>query len=217
MKLIFFIFFICYITYSQDVYENELPYSQKDKEKYTPEQDSAFKRAMRSKLPKELILKQSLEQINFQIEINRLMRDSPWMIARRNLESIPNEMFEANPVELVQRQQMLQDAQYVPFVQTLPRNAFSMNLQDIGKFMGLVEDNSPTISYTLNTDVEVEIVIYSMNAKVISILYKGDQAIGSYSRTWNGRDDEGKVVPRGDYIGEVRIGNYKYIRKRISM
>lgn len=210
--LLFFTFFLN----SQDE-ENELPYSNSSNEKYTPEQDSAFKQAMRSKLPKDLILKQSLEQINFQIEINRLMRDSPWLIARRNLASIPDEIYAANPVEVVQRQQMIQDAQYVPFVQTIPRNAFSMNLQDIGKFIGLVEDNSPTITYSLNTTAEVEIVIYSVNAKVISTIFKGEQSPGNYSRTWNGRDKDGKLVPKGDYIGEVRIGNYKYIRKKIIL
>ncbi len=215
MKIILLIFTTTLLIYSQQNNENELPHSNTNETKYTAEQDSAFKRAMRSKLPKELILKQSLEQINFQIEVNRLMRDSPWMIAKRNLESIPNEMFEANPIELVQRQQMIQDAQYVPFVQTIPRNAFKMNLEDIGKFFGLVEDFSPTITYTLNVGSDVEIVIYSMNAKVIATIFKGELTQGNYSRTWNGRDDEGKPVPKGDYIGEVRIGNYKYIRKRI--
>lgn len=216
MKLTLLILIISFFSLlSQDNKENELPYSNSENNKFTPEQDSAFKQAMRSNLPKELILKQSLEQINFQIEFNRLMRDSPWMIAQRNLASIPKEMFEPNPVEITQRQQMIQDAQYVPFVQTLPRNAFSMSLQDIGKFVGLVEDYSPTISYNLNVISEVEIVIYSMNAKVISVIFKGEQSPGNYSRTWNGRDENGKLVPKGDYIGEVRIGNYKYIRKRI--
>lgn len=222
MKVLLYILFLnSLVLLSQNLNSskdrsNELPSSQDDSERFSPEQDSAFKKAMSSRLPKEFLLKETLDFIEVNMEVNRLLRDSPWMIARRNLASIPREYFKADPVEIVQRQQMIQDAQYVPFVQTLPRRGFQVTPQEVGKLLGIIEDTSPTIKYLLDNTTEVEIVIYSINAKVIATLFKGVQSPGSYKRTWNGRDNEGKLLPSGDYIGEVRIGNYKYIRKKIE-
>lgn len=216
MKILFLIsiFTLSLLSQSND---NELPSSTIEVEKFTAEQDSAFKKAMKSNLPTEFLIKESLDIIEYNMQMNRIIQDSPWMIARRNLASIPREYFEADPVEIVQRQTMIQDAQFVPFVQTIPRNAFVMDLVDIGKLIGIVEDTSPTMKYTLDYTSEVEIVIYSVNAKVVATIFKGMQTAGNYQRTWNGRDDNGKLLPKGDYIGEIRIGEFKYIRKVIEL
>lgn len=218
MKILFLIsiFTISLLSQTKSV-DNELPSSTIEVEKFTPIQDSAFIRAMKSNLPTEFLIKESLDIIEYNMQMNRIIQDSPWMIARRNLASIPREYFEADPVEVVQRQTMIQDAQYVPFVQTLPRNAFVMDLVDIGKLLGIVEDTSPTIKYTIVYASDVQIVIYSVNAKVVATIFSGMQTPGNYKRTWNGRDDYGKMLPKGDYIGEVRIGEYKYIRKVIEL
>lgn len=195
--------------------DSELPSSTKEIEKFTPEQDSAFKRAMRNHLPNEILIKDALNILEFNMEMNRLMRDSPWLVARRNLASIPNEFFEPRKEDIVHRQQMIQDAQYVPYVQTLPRG-FGISAEEVGKFLGIVEDTNPTVNYTLNNSYEVEIVVYSINAKVIATIFKGVQTPGRYQRTWNGRNDNGKPMPTGDYIIEVRIGDFKYIRKYVE-
>jgi hypothetical protein len=219
-KIFYIIFFNLAILHSNVLQidkGNELPSSEGDIERFTPEQDSAYKKALNSRLPKEILLKETLDFIEINMEINRLLRDSPWMIARRNLASIPSEYFKADPVEIVHRQQMIQDAQYVPFVQTLPRAGFQVTPQEVGKLLGLIEDRTATIKYTLDHTTEVEIVIYSINAKVVATIFKGVQTPGSYQRTWNGRDDNGKQLPPGDYIGEVRIGSYRYVRKIIEL
>jgi hypothetical protein len=218
MKILFLIsiFTISLLSQTKSV-DNELPSSTIEVEKFTPLQDSAFIRAMKSNLPTEFLIKESLDIIEYNMQMNRIIQDSPWMIARRNLASIPREYFEADPVEVVQRQTMIQDAQYVPFVQTIPRNAFVMDLVDIGKLLGIVEDTSPTLKYTIDYASDVQIVIYSVNAKVVATIFSGMQTPGNYKRTWNGRDDNGKMLPKGDYIGEVRIGEYKYIRKVIEL
>jgi hypothetical protein len=218
MKILFLIsiFTISLLSQTKSV-DNELPSSTIEVEKFSPLQDSAFIRAMKSNLPTEFLIKESLDIIEYNMQMNRIIQDSPWMIARRNLASIPREYFDADPVEVVQRQTMIQDAQYVPFVQTIPRNAFVMDLVDIGKLLGIVEDTSPTLKYTIDYASDVQIVIYSVNAKVVATIFSGMQTPGNYKRTWNGRDDNGKMLPKGDYIGEIRIGEYKYIRKVIIL
>lgn len=218
MKILFLIsiFTISLLSQTKSV-DNELPSSTIEVEKFSPLQDSAFIRAMKSNLPTEFLIKESLDIIEYNMQMNRIIQDSPWMIARRNLASIPREYFDADPVEVVQRQTMIQDAQYVPFVQTIPRNAFVMDLVDIGKLLGILEDTSPTLKYTIDYASDVQIVIYSVNAKVVATIFSGMQTPGNYKRTWNGRDDNGKMLPKGDYIGEIRIGEYKYIRKVIIL
>ena len=218
MKILFLIsiFTISLLSQTKSV-DNELPSSTIEVEKFSPLQDSAFIRAMKSNLPTEFLIKESLDIIEYNMQMNRIIQDSPWMIARRNLASIPREYFDADPVEVVQRQTMIQDAQYVPFVQTIPRNAFVMDLVDIGKLLGILEDTSPTLKYTIDYASDVQIVIYSVNAKVVATILSGMQTPGNYKRTWNGRDDNGKMLPKGDYIGEIRIGEYKYIRKVIIL
>jgi flagellar hook assembly protein FlgD len=85
----------------------------------------------------------------------------------------------------------------------------------IGRFLGLTEDLSPTISYSLFETSHVEIVIYSVQANVIATIFSGRQVPGNYSYTWNGRNDRGMKMGSGDYVGEVRIGEKRYVRKRI--
>ncbi|MBR3090812.1 MAG: hypothetical protein IKH10_02320, partial [Bacteroidetes bacterium] len=81
--------------------------------------------------------------------------------------------------------------------------------------LGIIEDTSPEIKYSLGMIADVEIVIYSVQAKVIATIFKGTQRPGSYKITWNQRDDKGKKMPYGDYIAEVRIGTDRFVRKRI--
>jgi flagellar hook assembly protein FlgD len=85
----------------------------------------------------------------------------------------------------------------------------------IGKLLGLVQDVSPKMAFELDYNAEVEIVIYSVQASVVATIFKGSKKPGYHTYTWNGRNDQGKKMPPGDYIGEIRIGNRKYIRKRI--
>jgi flagellar hook assembly protein FlgD len=56
-----------------------------------------------------------------------------------------------------------------------------------------------------------------MNAVIIATMFDGIQSPGDFTYTWNGRDDSGRLLPVGDYVGEVRIGKEKLIRKRIYL
>lgn len=181
---------------------------------YSPTQDSLYFRAMRMKIP---------YATRFAIEMQELAGETPFVepqentlhnAAMRNLSMIPASQYAPDPREVVNFQQNIQNAFYVPFTPPLMTNGLKVSLQTIGRIFGIVEDVSPKISYTLDVKTDVEVVVYSIQASVIQTIFKGTQKPGSYSFTWNLRNDEGRLMPRGDYIIEVRIGDYRYQRKR---
>ena len=100
-------------------------------------------------------------------------------------------------------------------IRTINPFGLKISLNSIGQFLGFVKDVSPVIIYELDYRTEVQVLIYSVGAKVVATIFEGTQPPGQYKYTWNGRDDNGKKMPPGDYIAEVRIGKNRYLRKHI--
>lgn len=183
---------------------------------FSAEQDAAYNEAMKLRLPPQTRIKEALQSTETMWEIQtRLREGEPWQIALKNVQSIPPSMFMPNEMEVVHHQINILNSQYVPHLNTMPMSGAKIPLSVIGALLGLTEDVSPTIKYKLEYISNVEIVVYSLQAVVVATVFRGTQPGGSYSVTWSGRDDNGKKMPPGDYIGEVRIGKDRYIRKRI--
>ncbi|HRP01358.1 MAG TPA: FlgD immunoglobulin-like domain containing protein [Candidatus Kapabacteria bacterium] len=184
---------------------------------FTKEQDSAFNRAYNSHLPFFTLLNSGIEYSNDLWLLHKeLEKGTPWQIALDNIRNIPREFYIPSGVEMVHHEIAIQNSQFIPFVKTIPQYG-KFNIQEILNFFGLVEDISPAISYSIDFVAEVEVVIYSVSSTVVATLFHGRQVPSKYTITWNGRDSQGKIMPEGDYIGEVRIGNDKFIRKRIRL
>lgn len=183
-------------------------------EKFTAEQDSAYIRAMRLKISTRAKFLHDLKMLSSGFKMPSSTEDL-WASAQRNVQ-IPAEYLKPSPVEMTLHQYNIRKALSVPYLNTMPPyGTTGVPISTIKKLFGLEEDVSPEIKYSIETTSEVEIVIYSIQAVVIATIFKGYQTPGNYIFTWNGRDDNGKLMPPGDYIAEVRIGNSKYIRKRI--
>lgn len=193
--------------------QTELPKSEFN---YLPEQDSAFFRALRMQLPVNVLVRNNLifsdNVWNIEKHINS---GTPWQIALDNIKNIPPEFYNPSGVEMVHRQVAIENSFEVPFITTYQRYGLKVSAEAIASLLGLTEDVSPKISYSIDYTVNIEVVIYSVSASVVSTLFSGIQAPGYYTITWNGRNSAGKIMPAGDYIAEVRIGDEKYIRKRI--
>lgn len=202
-----------------------MPLSDEDKFKssiptgYVPNiiQDSIYKMALELKIP---------ASVRFQNDLNRfaeskafyseIEKGTPWQIAMENLMLKP-EIFAPTGIDKVRRQEMIDNAFYIPFVPNRISSGYSISPQELGVFLGLLEDVSPVIKFDLNYTEEVEIVIYSVQATVIATVFKGILPAGNHKFVWNLRDDKGRPMPQGDYIAEVRIGNSRFIRKRIQI
>lgn len=186
-------------------------------EHYTPEQDSAFARAMRLRIANDTRFMQELRAL-MTLGTNRPLTEfeKTELAIQRNLD-IPSEFLAPSQQDLTLYQYNILQSQRVIGVNNVPLGKFSLSLNSIGKFFGIVEDLSPEIKYDLDFTVDVEVVVYSISAKVIATLFKGVQSPGSYKLTWNKRDSKGKMMPSGDYIAEVRIGKVRTVRKRIQI
>lgn len=185
---------------------------------YTPEQDSAFQKALDMQLPFSLRARLDLELSEplWRYLMKQSEKD-PWISALRSLENLPEGTFSPSGVEVTQREINIINSMYVPLVKTYSPYGAKLDFETIGRFLGIVEDLSPTIKYTLAITADVEIVIYSVQAIAVATIFKGLQSPGNYTITWNARDDNGRRMPPGDYIAEVRIGQDRYVRKRIVL
>ncbi len=186
-------------------------------EHYTPEQDSAFARAMRLRIANDARFMQEL-RVMMTLGTTRPLTEfeKTELAIQRNLD-IPPGFLAPSQQDLTLYQYNIMQSQRVIGVNNVPLGKLALSLNSIGKFFGIVEDLSPEIKYDLDFTVDVEVVVYSISAKVIATVFKGVQSPGSYKLTWNKRDSKGKLMPSGDYIAEVRIGKVRTVRKRIQI
>lgn len=186
--------------------------------KYTsPEQDSAFARALRLRISSSARFAESVRAANAQIRMALIQRETtPWDVAMRNMD-VPKEFLTPDPREVTQYALNIQRSMHVPGVLLWPMGTGDMQvpLSEIAAFFGISEDVSPVLRYSIAEHSEVLVLIYSPAAILVNTLFSGIQPPGSYQITWNGRDDNGTTVSRGDYIAEIRLSNERILRKRI--
>ncbi len=186
------------------------------KVEYSESQDSAYRKALEYRIPIRSKIRIALEETTDEWEIRQqLLRESPWASARENLAAIPEEYLKPSGADIVHYQEMIRRGMYAPHITNIAPGGLKVPLGTVYSFLGLKEDVSPEIKFTLKRSQKVEIVIYSVNAAVVATLYDGYIPAGSHKITWNLRDDEGRPMPKGDYIAEVRMGEDQYVRKRI--
>ncbi len=182
-----------------------------------PEQDSAYLRAKRLPIPPSARFYADMKMLESHVHTEeKLYGLSEGEIAKRNLQ-LPAEFYIPSPQEQTLYQYNIMQSQYVPFVRTYNPFGVKVPLSAIGSVLGLAEDVSPSLEYELDVALQVKVVIYSAKALIVATIVDAVQPPGRYKYYWNGRDDVGKLMPKGDYIGEIRIGNSKVIRKRIRI
>ena len=183
---------------------------------YSAKQDSAYFRAMRLSIPTEVRLTTDLNNFADGWRLKQeLAKGLPWQVAVRNINEIPASLFIPTGVEKMQYVTNLVMSQYVPGIRPLNPGQGIASMSEIATFLGLAEDVSPNIKFRVEYADEIEITVYSIQAVAVSTIFKGNLMPGSYKYVWNGRDDKGKKMKSGDYIAEVRMGKYKFFRKRI--
>ncbi|MGE5481059.1 MAG: hypothetical protein ACM3U1_11620 [Chloroflexota bacterium] len=189
-----------------------------DEGEYLPRQDSAYYRDLMNQAPLSEKVRFYLKNSDARWGLMTKMRDADsWRLALRNLENLPPDVYAPDPVESMLFRENIAASQYIPFFNTMPPFRQSFSLHSIGSLLGIVEDVSPVIKYSLDYKTEVEVVIYSVRAQIVATLFKGEQSPGTYTLTWNLRDSLGRAMPSDDYVAEVRIGKERVVRKRITI
>lgn len=187
---------------------------------FTPQQDSAYYRARNLRVPSSSRF-QTMAKMFSKLWLQRReeLQHDPWQSALSNMQ-VPQEWYTPDERERMMYNYNLSQAQVLQGIKLPTSPGFSqlqIPLSSIAKFFGFAEDVSPTISYQVESKTNVEVVIYSTQAILVATIYQGVQPNGHYSVTWNGRDNFGRPLPHGDYIGEVRIGNETTVRKHIRI
>ncbi len=185
---------------------------------FSAEQDSAYYRMMRLGIAPGTLAQLHAKIISLGIAMRKEQeQENPFAIALRNLD-LPPEYYQPRSEDIVQREEMIARSQAIPTGRPGGmRGGVSIGLNDIGVFLGISEDVSPVINYVVDYAVNVKVVIYSTAAREVAMMFQGQQNPGKYQLTWNGRDDKGRPMPSGDYVAEVRLGNDRFVRKRINI
>lgn len=185
---------------------------------FTPEQDSAYYRMLRLGMAPGTLAQMHAKIISMGFaNMREQEQENPFTIALRNLD-LPSEYYQPRSEDIVQREEMIARSQAIPTGRPGGmRGGVSIGLNEIATFLGLAEDVSPVITYVVEFTMQVKVIVYSTAAREVAMMFQGLQNAGTYKLTWNGRDDKGRPMPSGDYVAEVRLGNDRFVRKRITI
>jgi hypothetical protein len=73
------------------------------------------------------------------------------------------------------------------------------------------------ISYTLDDRDAVSLIIYNCIGQKVRLLVNGPQAPGTYTVTWDGCDDQGRLVPTGTYFYRITVGDVSETKKMVML
>jgi Zn-dependent metalloprotease len=76
---------------------------------------------------------------------------------------------------------------------------------------------STTIKYALPKSTPVSMIVYDINGNKVAELVNNNQNAGTYSVTWNGKNDKGNSVASGIYYCKTIAGDYVKTNKMILM
>jgi len=145
------------------------------------------------------------------------LANTPEARMRRNLAMNPSEWM-PSAADRARRDEDIKQSQSFDMIhQNIPRAGVSMSLQAIGRALGLIEDVTPRIEYTLRRTDSVSVKVYDLTARIVRVITNGVQSPGVYSFDWDMLDNVGHRVVAGDYIAEVVVNRRLVLRKRIEV
>ena len=73
------------------------------------------------------------------------------------------------------------------------------------------------ISYKLTNSAYISLNVYDLLGREIKTLVSKDQTAGSYTVSWDGKDESGNIVPSGIYLYTLKAGSFTESKKMILM
>ncbi len=142
---------------------------------------------------------------------------TPLALMHRNLALNPREWMPTAADTRRRDDDIKQSQSWDQIHQNIPRVGASVSLQDIGRVLGLIEDVTPRIKYTLTRTDSITVKVYDLTSRNIRVIVNGVQSPGVYSFDWDLQDNDGQRVVAGDYIAEVIVARRLVVRKRIEV
>ena len=72
-----------------------------------------------------------------------------------------------------------------------------------------------TIRYELPEAGTVRLSLYTVSGQLVRTLVDGKRSAGTYSVSWDGRDDAGRDVASGVYLSRMVVGQFSAVRKLV--
>ena len=74
-----------------------------------------------------------------------------------------------------------------------------------------------TITFTIPEAGMVSLAVYDINGRLVRTLVSRILSAGTFSETWNGRDDYGRPVSSGVYVSRLTQGSHSAVNKMVLM
>ncbi len=69
------------------------------------------------------------------------------------------------------------------------------------------------INFAVPQQSRVNLLLFNMRGELIRTLFDGHLIPGVYTNVWDGRDQNGKILPTGLYVYKIRVGNWQASKK----
>lgn len=143
--------------------------------------------------------------------------NTPLARMRRNLAMNPREWMTSDADRRRRDDEIKNSQSWDDIHQNIPRAGISVPLQAIGRALGIIEDVTPRIKYTLTRTDSITVKVYDLTAGIVRVIVNGVQSPGVYDFDWDMADNRGRRVAAGDYIAEVVVNRRLVLRKRIEV
>jgi predicted CXXCH cytochrome family protein len=74
-----------------------------------------------------------------------------------------------------------------------------------------------TIKYTIPKEGNVKIQIFDITGRLVTTLVNANEATGTYSVTWNGRNSGGEAVSSGIYLYRLQANDFVSVKKMVML
>ncbi len=81
----------------------------------------------------------------------------------------------------------------------------------------LIRYSLPRMNSSAGIEYPTTLNIYNLSNQLVRSLVNGNKTDGSYSVTWDGRDNKGKMLPAGVYLYRVSAVGYTISKKMVLM
>ena len=73
------------------------------------------------------------------------------------------------------------------------------------------------IAFTISKEAHVKLYIYNMLGQRVRTLVDYKLPPGTHDVTWNGTDDEGRLLPAGVYFYTLKVGDWSATKKLLLL